>query len=265
MTQNDLEDLTARYLLFTGKVKHGHFLRYLLQTQERMRLLETHDIQRQVKSSALTGDPDLVFEVYHVEEPEWLHLDPDPSLALVKMMEGTDATLYQAIQAAIDEEKLPAREVLDPDSPEIPHLQTLRELSYLHERNQIPPQGLATRPYLLNNISVLKTGPDEALLENNLSLFNRCMSRLIPTFERHGFTLVAAGQFDAHPDLILNIWEFHDIEEHTELMLTLADNLTYSTLDEICNQDQHICRNVSRFHQRHPFLMPRQTAAGVTP
>jgi hypothetical protein len=258
MNPNGDGDLTAQYILFTGKVKHGHFLRYLLETQERMRLLETYDIRRQVKSSALTGDPDLVFEVFHIDDPELLRLESNQDLALELGMEGNgdDATLYRAIQAAIDAERLPALEVLAPNSPEIPHLRTLRELPYLGERSQEKaPQGFATGPYLLHNLSIIKTGADEADLENNLSLFNRCMSRLIPTFENHGFSLVAAGQFDNPRNCILNVWEFNDLEAHTELMLTLADNLTYSTLDEICNQQQDICRNVSRFHQLHPFLM----------
>ena len=46
-----------QYLLFTSLVKHGDLLRYILATQVRKRLMEPYGFHRQVKSSALTGNP----------------------------------------------------------------------------------------------------------------------------------------------------------------------------------------------------------------
>ena len=57
------------------------------------------------------------------------------------------------------------------------------------------------------------------------------------------------------PDWILNIWQLEDLEQHRELMLRLADNRVYGEIDKLCDQQQHLCRNVSRHYQNHPFLM----------
>lgn len=249
-------DSRVRYILFTGKVKHGHLLRYLLATQGRKRLLETYGVRRQMKSSALTGDPDHVFEVYYAEEPDQLIRDSDQPLALDKMMNEEDATQYRALQEIIDAERLPAREVLDPSRQEIPHMRTLLQLPYLleHKSQEAVARELATAPYLLNDICVLKKdgGEDPA---SRLARFNDYVSRIIPTFAQAGFSLLVAGQFEDHPDWILNIWQLKDLEQHRELMLRLADNRVYSEIDKLCDQEQHLCRNVSRFYQHNPFLM----------
>jgi hypothetical protein len=253
-----VSDARVRYILFTSKVKHGHLLRYLLAAQARKRLLETYKLRRQVKSSALTGDPDHVFEVYYAEDPALLHQEPGQALpSLDGMMEENDAELYRAIQEAIDEERLPAREVLVPSRPEIPHMRTLFQLPYLTEeksQEEIASE-LATAPYLLNDICVMKPGADGEGLQGTLSRFNDYMRDIIPTFARSGLSLVAAGQFEQHPDWVLNIWQLEDLEQHRELMLRLADNRIYSQLDSLCDQEQHLCRNVSRHYQYHPFLM----------
>ena len=66
----------TRYLVFTAKVKHGQLLRYLHAAQIRRRFLEQYQLRRQVKSSALTGDPDRVFEVYYADNPFLLQEGP---------------------------------------------------------------------------------------------------------------------------------------------------------------------------------------------
>ncbi|QRK07261.1 hypothetical protein JQX13_45680 [Archangium violaceum] len=249
-------DSRVRYILFTGKVKHGHLLRYLLATQGRKRLLETYGLRRQVKSSALTGDPDHVFEVYYADEPERLIRDSDQPLALDGMMNEEDAAQYLALQEIIDAERLPAREVLDPSSPEIPHMRTLLQMPYLLEQKsqEEVSRDLATAPYLLNDICVLKKEDGEDPV-SRLTRFTDYVSQIIPTFAQSGFSLLVAGQFESHPDWILNIWQLENLEQHRELMLRLADNRVYSEIDKLCNQEQHLCRNVSRFYQYHPFLM----------
>lgn len=250
-------DSRVRYILFTSKVKHGHLLRYLLAAQARKRLLEAYDLRRQVKSSALTGDPDQVFEVYYVKDPDRLPPDSGQPLALDRMMEEDDAELYRAIQEAIDSERLPAREILDPSHSEIPHMRTLLQLPYLLEEKsqETIANDLATAPYLLNDICVLKPGEDGEGVEGTLSRFNDYMCEIIPTFARSGLSLVVAGQFEQHPDWVLNIWQLENLEQHRELMLRLADNRIYSEIDRLCDQEQHLCRNVSRHYQHHPFLM----------
>jgi hypothetical protein len=254
---NGQVDPRVRYILFTSKVKHGHLLRYLLAAQARKRLLETYKIRRQVKSSALTGDPDHVFEVYYVEEPERLQRDSDQPLALDRMMDDEDAEQYRVIQEAIDDERLPAREILDPAASQIPHMRTLLQLPYLLEEKsrETIARDLATAPYLLNDVCILKPGEDGEDPESRLSRFNDYMSDIIPTFARAGLSLIVAGQFEQNPDWILNIWQLEDLEQHRELMLRLADNRIYNEIDRLCDQEQHLCRNVSRHYQHHPFLM----------
>jgi len=118
---------------------------------------------------------------------------------------------------------------------------------------------LATEPYLLNDLCIMKhrgNGLDEQRdLDSVLSDFDGCMSELIPSFTQSGFSLLVGARFEDHPDWTLNIWQFSDLEQHTELMLKLADNQLYDVLDQLCHQEQHICRNVSRHHQQQPFLM----------
>lgn len=250
-------DARVRYIFFTSKVKHGHLLRYLLAAQARKRLLETYKLRRQVKSSALTGDPDTVFELYYAEDPSLLHPEPGQPLSLARMMDEDDAGLYQAIQEAIDEERMPAREMLAPDRPEIPHMRTLTQMPYLQERKSLEmiAHELATARYLLNDLCLLKPGEDGGGLEGTLSRFNDYMIDILPTFNRAGLTLVAAGRFEQQPDWILNIWQLEDLDQHRELMLRLADNSVYNEIDKLCEQEQHLCRNVSRHYQHHPFLM----------
>ncbi|WNG48261.1 hypothetical protein F0U60_32145 [Archangium minus] len=235
-------------------------LRYLLATQGRKRLLETYGLRRQMKSSALTGDPDHVFELYYAEDPKRLRWNSHPPEKLDEtiygMMQEEDAAQYQALQKIIDAEKLSAIEVLDRARPTIPHVRALVQMPYLlkHKSQEEVARGLATAPYLLNDICVLKDEDGEDL-ESRLSRFSDYVSDIIPTFAQSGFSLLAAGRFTDHPDWILNIWQLEDLEQHRELMLRLADNRVYSEIDKMCNQDQHLCRNVSRFYQHHPFLM----------
>jgi hypothetical protein len=259
--QNSQFDSRARYILFTSKVKHGHLLRYLLAAQARKRLLETYGLRRQVKSSALTGDPDHVFEVYYVEQSDWLDQGTDPVQSLAGMMSNDDASLYQELQASIEAECIPALEFLVPDRPQIPLIRTLLQMPYMttEKTQQEIARALATEPYLLNDICVMKhheNGMDDKReLTSALSEFNDDMSELILSFAQSGFSLLVGAQFEDHPDWVLNIWQFSDLEQHTELMLKLADNQTYDSLDRLCHQEQHICRNVSRHHQQQPLLM----------
>ncbi|PTL75914.1 hypothetical protein [Vitiosangium sp. GDMCC 1.1324] len=256
---------SAQYLLFTSKVKHGHFLRYLLAIQARRRLLETYKLWRQVKSSALTGDPDQVFEVYYVEGSHRLSQDSQPFDALLELMSREDAVRYRAIQEAIDAEKQDMQEMMERDRPVIPHSRILFQMPYMTRLSSQESQGgeftqeIATDPYLLNVICVLNhEGNSEGNtrdLESVVSEFDGYMTRLIPSFAQSGFSLLVGGRFKDHPDWLLNIWQFSNLEQHTDLMMKLADNELYGKLDELCLQEQHICRNVSRYQQHQPLLM----------
>lgn len=252
---------STRFLLFTSLVKHGELLRYLLAAQVRKRLMEQYQMRRQVKSSAVTGNPDRLFEVYYVEN--WDRLEEN----LLELM--NDASFVSS-QALIEETRITLKDRVAPlDIP--PPVQVLSQMPYLLEdkSQEECAQGLADDPHLLHVTCTLHKNED-------LDEFNTLMRKLLKVFKWSGLELLVAGQQQgeltidlAHksvsmndlgdaseqkPITILNIWQYEDPESPRKLMARLAENQTYSRLDMLCDQDQHICRNVSRHYQLYPLL-----------
>ncbi|WP_224365044.1 hypothetical protein [Hyalangium versicolor] len=255
-------DLT-RYLLFTSLVKHGGMLRYLFASQVRKRLLEQYQLRRQVKSSALTGNPDRLFELYYINkldegeaEKTFERLRDDPS--------------FVASQQVIDDVRITEDERIH-DLIIPPAIVGLSQMPYLTESKsqRACSQAVAEAPYLLHVTCTLHE-------KENLTQFNKSMSVLIKEFERAGLSLVVAGQRTCKLELpadpkqkvklseiaekeeqrveIINIWEFDNPDNIKRLMMRHAESQAYAELDEICDQEQHFCRNVSRHYQRYPLL-----------
>lgn len=243
----------TRYLLFTGLVKHGELLHYLLAAQVRKRLMEHHQLRRQVKSSAVTGNPDSVFEVYYVEEPG----DLAHNLSAI-----ASDPIHGEIHEVIEKARINPEDRFFPlHIP--PYVQTMAQMPYLltHKGQRACAEDFAEAPYLLQVTCTLHD-------PGKLDVFNDHMTEVLGEFERSGLHLLVAGRHTGvlEPDgmkelpgeekdiRILNIWQYEDPESPRLLMSRLAENLTYSDLDKICDQDQHICRNVSRHYQRYPLL-----------
>jgi len=249
------------YLLFTSMVKHGELLRYLLAAQVRKRLMETYGFHRQGKYSPLTRNPDKIFENYYAEEP------PQVIGALNTLC--ADET-FRACHQLIEEARITSAEKRSPMDP--PPLRALIQMDYLTEvmSQQKCAQSHAEAPYLLHVTCTLLPGKE-------LSDFNNYMRDLLEVFANSGMLLVVAGQYadiisiDAkskdgrlavevkpktiqEPTRILNVWQFQAPDSPRLLMSRLAENLLYSRLDDLCTQEQHICRNVSRHYQRYPLL-----------
>jgi hypothetical protein len=255
-------DLT-RYLLFTGLVKHGELLRYLLAAQVRKRLMEQYQFRRQMKSSALTGNPDNVFELYYVEDLDDEELNE--SLNQLRKDRSFAASQQVTREASITRgERFYELEIPAP-------LQTLSEMPYLHRgmSQETCSQKVAESPYLLQ---VTCTLYDESRVKD----FNKAMFTLLKEFDKAGLSLLAAGRLmgtlelplengaapisrnpykdENKPVRILNIWQFENPESPKRLMARLAESQPYSEIDEICDQEQHICRNISRHYQLYPLL-----------
>jgi hypothetical protein len=234
--QNGTGERRVRYVLFTGKVKHGQMLRYLFAAQARKRFLEQFGWRRQLKASALTGDPDAVLEVYYLEEP-------DPNLLESTLERMKKDPSYQEIRASrIERHGSPGT----PGNPDTHKLIQLRHM--LTERSQKEwSRELATAPYLLHVTCTLFDA-------GTIGLFNDLMSKLLGAFEHAGLSLLISGQ-DADDDKkVLNIWEYEQPESPKLVMLRLAENEAYCTLDELCSQEQHVFRNISRHYQQYPML-----------
>ncbi|KFA90037.1 hypothetical protein [Archangium violaceum] len=197
-----------QYLLFTSLVKHGELLRYLLAAQVRKRLLEPYGIYRQVKSSALTGNPDRVFEIYYVDEHyqpietlEYL-LSKDPAFqACHRLIEDvrihsllTENQLTPNNKRSSDD-KLSSRQVSSQEVP--PPLQTLTQLDYLFtlKSQQYYAQARAKDPYLLQVTCTL-------ISDQYLDEFNACMKVLLETFAESGLNLLVAGQYAKAVELL---------------------------------------------------------------
>jgi hypothetical protein len=241
----------TRYLVFTAKVKHGQLLRYLHAAQFRRRFLEQYQVRRQVKSSALTGDPDRIFEVYYADNPLLL------KKALVAMEE---APRLLALTRVMDDARITDEEREDNGQPRLPYKyqEELVQLPYmLSGIGQAQCARLsATRPYLLQVTCTLHD-------INYLDEFNEYMPALLDNFEQFGLSLLVAGQYKAEDQKtkVLNVWEYENPESPRLLMPQLAENLTYAQLDRLCDQEQHVCRNVSRHYQLYPLLEPSNPAA----
>lgn len=256
----------TRYLLFTSLVKHGEMLRYLFAAQERKRLLEQYQLRRQVKSSALTGNPDRIFEVYYIDRFE------SEDLEKIVLELKDDCPSFKASLQVTEGARIKDKEDRGLGSRlEIPPaVQMMSQMPYLteHKGRQACSQTIAEAPYLLHVTCALHD-PGE------LETFTNCMSQLIKEFEKAGLSLVAAGQRTGtielspvlegsrptvkwvnadDPVVIMNVWEFENPDSVKLLMTRHAESQTYAELDEICDQEQHFCRNVSRHYQRYPLL-----------
>jgi hypothetical protein len=255
-------DLT-RYLLFTGLVKHGEMLRYLLAAQVRKRLMQQYQLRRQVKSSALTGNPDKVYELYYIENPDELN-------GTLEMLRRDPK--FEASHHVTEEARLTTEDRIHPLEIPAP-LQKLSQMPYtLRTKSQQEcGQAFAEAPYLLHVTCTLHES-------ERLTQFNESMETVLKEFERAGLSLIVAGRHlgnielppgngngernihhinheeDEEPIRILNIWEFENPDSPRRLMARLAENRTYARLDKICDQEQHICRNISRHYQRYPLL-----------
>ncbi len=187
-----MTQIHPHYLLFTSLVKHGELLRYLLAAQVRKRLLEPYGIYRQVKSSALTGNPDRVFEIYYVDEHcqpietlEYL-LSKDPAFqACHRLIEDvrihsllTENQLTPNNERASEDKLSSSRQVSSQEIP--PPLQTLTQLDYLFtlKSQQDYAQARAKDPYLLQVTCTLLA--DQYLDELNTCMKARKQSSFFP-------------------------------------------------------------------------------------
>jgi hypothetical protein len=221
-----------RYVQFTTNVKHGQMVRFLLASQVRKRFLEgpQHRWRRQVKGAALTGNPDVVQELYFVR--------------------GLD-TAEQTLSAL--EENPGHREIFDKLSA-AKHTRKLTLMSsYLLARKSENEcfREVALQPYLLHVTITLKEG-------TSLEEFSQLMLRVLPVFDHARVCLLAAGleYKDNKPKDrdIINIWQCEAAENIEMLMNRLADNKAYYAILGLGHQKQHILRNISRHYQKYPLL-----------
>ncbi|OJT22656.1 hypothetical protein BO221_23140 [Archangium sp. Cb G35] len=240
----------TRYLFYTAKVKHGQLPRYLHAAQLRKRFLEKYQIRRQVKASALTGDPDRLFEVYYVENV--FRFDE-------AMEDMKNDSRMRDLERVLEDARITSKERKFRRQSRLPYndKEELTQLPYmLNGLGQAQcAQLVATKPYLLHVVCTLHD-------INYLDEFNEHMPALLDNFEQYGLSLVVAGQYKSknRETTLLNIWEYEDPESPRKLMPQLAENLTYAQIDLLCDQDQHVCRNVSRHYQLYPLLEPKVRA-----
>jgi len=228
-----------RYVMYTGKAQPGKMLDYLFLAQIRKRYLELpqYNLRRVLLGTSVVGDSDRLtrhVEFYYVND----HGDPETA---IKSLDPLQKCIEQDCTPPSNSEFKHGIDMPDTEK------ERLLEVSYFKARGP----RLSTALYHLLVFCRL----DRKTTEKE---FCKCMSQVIPEFNREGLDLFVAGCHQRTSDdgksalEFVNVWEMRDLSDLSGVMFRLADNTAYHALDEMCHQEQLVLRHIA-----YDFLQPR--------
>ena len=231
------------YVLFTSTVLRKKMLRYLLAANALKFFMKTkYKWERRVRSSALTGNPNTLAQIYEVPTGRE---QAQSALNAFKQHE-----VNRIIQQGGDLPNKKDGPLLMADPSAVGPL-LLSAMSYMDSEQERLEEEKKEEPYLLHVTCSVRKGAFDDFVDY--------MTELVRVFNDAGLNLVIAGREDLDSDAeyshkVHHVWRFGDPESLVLLMLRLADNETYGKLDATCKQDQHLGRDVSLHFRRYWVL-----------
>jgi hypothetical protein len=162
--------------------------------------------------SSLSGVPSRVVEVYDGTGPEAV-------LGALDVLENNP--VYQRLMGRCEQ-----REV-----------ELLSRMSYAPSRT-LDANNTASS-HLLHVLLTVKNG--------DLNRFSELMTQVLPTFDRNGWTLLAAGHGLQPPHRVMHLWRSPDANNLNKLMGALSESIPYMEINANTIQHQDLMHGIGAF------------------
>jgi hypothetical protein len=204
---------TQLYLHAVSALKPNQLAAFITQDLIELRTLASNiGWTRLATCSSLSGLPSRVVEVYEGEGPE-------PVTRGLDLVENNP--VYQRLMGRCEQ-----REV-----------ELLSRMSYAPTGT---PDPISTaRSHLLHVLLTVKNG--------DLNRFSELMVQVLPTFERNGWTLLAAGHGLHPPHRVMHLWRSADANNLRVLMAALSESIPYIEINENTIQHQDLMHGIGAF------------------
>jgi hypothetical protein len=218
---------STHYVLLSSTVQRKKMLRYLLAANAlKFFMKTTYDWERQVRSSALTGNPNTLVQIYEVPA------DREQAQSALNAFKQHEINIIIKQGGDLPNKKDGPLLLADPSAVG-PVL--LSAMGYMDSEQRRLEKEKREEPYLLHVTCSIRRGEFEDFVEY--------MTELVWVFNDAGLN-----------HRVHHVWRFGDPESLVLLMLRLADNETYGKLDATCKQDQHLGRDISLHLRRYWVL-----------